>query len=83
VTVFTNHVVLKYLLAKNDTKPIMIRWILLLQEFDTKMKDREGSENSVLGDLSRIFTQYTDGLVGLSDYFSNDQLFAISHAPLP
>jgi len=31
VIVFTNHAVLKHLLAKNDTKPRLIRWILLLQ----------------------------------------------------
>ncbi|GKE20261.1 reverse transcriptase domain-containing protein [Tanacetum coccineum] len=32
--VYTDHLTLKYLLAKQDAKPRLLRWILLLQEFD-------------------------------------------------
>ncbi|GKD84223.1 reverse transcriptase domain-containing protein [Tanacetum coccineum] len=32
--VYTDHSALKYLLAKQDAKPRLLRWILLLQEFD-------------------------------------------------
>jgi hypothetical protein len=38
VFVYTNHAILIYLLAKNDAKPRLIRWILLLQEFDLKKR---------------------------------------------
>jgi len=38
VIVFTDHAALKHLLAKNDTKSRLIRWILLLQEFDIEIK---------------------------------------------
>jgi len=34
VVVFSDHAALKYLLAKKEAKPRLIRWILLLQEFD-------------------------------------------------
>ena len=34
VIVFSDHATLKYLLAKKESKPRLIRWILLLQEFD-------------------------------------------------
>ena len=34
VVVFTDHAALKYLLSKKDAKPRLIRWILLLQEFN-------------------------------------------------
>ena len=34
VIVYTDHATLKYLLTKKDAKPRLIRWILLLQEFD-------------------------------------------------
>ena len=34
VIIHTDHVVIKYLVAKKDAKPRLIRWVLLLQEFD-------------------------------------------------
>ena len=41
VIVYTDHAALKYLLAKKDTKPCLIRWILLLQEFNLEIKDKK------------------------------------------
>jgi len=40
VIVFTNHAALRYLLKK-ESKPRLIRWILLLQEFDLEIKDKK------------------------------------------
>jgi hypothetical protein len=42
VIVYTDHVAIKYLLAKKDAKPRLIRWILLLQEFDVETVIRRG-----------------------------------------
>ncbi|GJQ93243.1 reverse transcriptase domain-containing protein [Tanacetum coccineum] len=39
--VYTDHSALNYLLAKQDAKPRLLRWILLLQEFDVFIRDKK------------------------------------------
>lgn len=45
--VHTNYAALRYLISKKEAKPILIQWILLLQEFDFEVKDRKGCDNQV------------------------------------
>ncbi|XP_056691687.1 uncharacterized protein [Spinacia oleracea] len=67
----------KYLLAKKEAKPRLIRWILLLQEFDLEIRDKKGAENVVADHLSRLkFQSSTDGPI--NDSFPDDHLFSVS-----
>ncbi|GJS41567.1 reverse transcriptase domain-containing protein [Tanacetum coccineum] len=52
--VYTDHSALKYLLAKQDAKPRLLRWILLLQEFDVIIRDKKRAENLAADHLSRL-----------------------------
>ncbi|GKB57864.1 reverse transcriptase domain-containing protein [Tanacetum coccineum] len=52
--VYTDHSALKYLLAKQNAKPRLLMWILLLQEFDVIIRDKKGDENLAANHLSRL-----------------------------
>ena len=41
VIIHTDHAAIKYLMEKKDAKPRLIRWVLLLQEFDLQIVDRK------------------------------------------
>nr|GEW95748.1 reverse transcriptase domain-containing protein [Tanacetum cinerariifolium] len=56
--VYTDHSALKYLFAKKDVKARLLRWILLLQEFDFKVIDTRGAENYAADHLSRLENPY-------------------------
>nr|GFC04885.1 reverse transcriptase domain-containing protein [Tanacetum cinerariifolium] len=60
--VYTDHSALKYLLNKQDAKPSMLRWVLLLQEFDIIIPDKKGSENLAADHLSRLENPHQDVL---------------------
>nr|GEU32922.1 reverse transcriptase domain-containing protein [Tanacetum cinerariifolium] len=60
--VHTDHSTLKYLFAKKDAKARLLRWVLLLQEFDFKVLDIKGAENLAADHLSRLENPYENVL---------------------
>ncbi|GJS34399.1 reverse transcriptase domain-containing protein [Tanacetum coccineum] len=54
IVVYIDHSALKYLFSKQDAKPRLIRWVLLLQGFDIEIKDKRGAENLAVDHLSRL-----------------------------
>ncbi|KAK1629441.1 hypothetical protein QYE76_003756 [Lolium multiflorum] len=76
VTVHTDHAAIRYLMEKKDAKPRLIRWVLLLQEFDLHIVDRKGADNPVADNLSRLENIAYDP-VPVNDSFPNEQLAVI------
>ena len=71
---------MKYFLSKKETKSRLIRWILLLQEFDLEIKDKKGSENVVADHLSRVIIPQS---TPMNDSFSDEHLLNVSHVSSP
>ena len=82
VIIYTDHAAIKYLLNKADSKPRLIRWILLLQEFDLVIKDKKGSENVVADHLSRLVNEeVTLKEAEIKDEFPDESLFLGAKRP--
>ncbi|KAM2270608.1 hypothetical protein ACFXTI_038042 [Malus domestica] len=75
VIIYTDHAALKYLLTKKEAKPRLIRWMLLLQEFDIEIRDKKGSENVVADHLSRLV--HEEEVVPIPETFPDEQLMSI------
>ncbi|GJZ14326.1 reverse transcriptase domain-containing protein [Tanacetum coccineum] len=75
--VHTDHSALWHLFKKKDAKPRLIRWILLLQEFDIEIKDRKGTENVSADHLSRIKNDETSDDNEVNDNFPEETLMEI------
>jgi hypothetical protein len=63
-------------LAKNDAKPRLIRWILLLQEFDAEIRDKKLVDNVVADHLSRI-NRGQDDKEPIEDKMRDDHLYRV------
>lgn len=50
--IYIDHAAIWYLFERHDMKPHLIRWILLLQEFDVEIRDKKSSENVFVKHLS-------------------------------
>ncbi|RVW66550.1 Retrovirus-related Pol polyprotein from transposon 297 [Vitis vinifera] len=81
IVVFTDHSALKYLLTKQDAKARLIRWILLLQEFNLQIRDKKGVENVVADHLSRLNIAHDTHGLPINDDFPEESLMLVEEVP--
>ena len=79
IIVHTDHAAIKYLMSKKEAKPRLIRWVLLLQEFDIEIKDKKGCDNVIADHLSRVEkNKVEEEEAELMENFPDEQLFKLS-----
>ncbi|GKF54110.1 hypothetical protein Tco_0161020, partial [Tanacetum coccineum] len=84
-TTVKDHSALKYLLSKQVAKPRLLRWVLLLQEFDITIRDKKGIENLAADHLSRLENPHKDALENkdVNENFPLETLGVISSGSTP
>ena len=79
IIVHTDHAAIKYLMSKKEPKPRLIRWVLLLQEFDMEIKDKKGYDNVIADHLSRLEkNKVEEEEAELTENFPDEKLFKLS-----
>ena len=81
IVIFTYHSALKYLLTKQNAKERLIRWVLLLQEFNLKIKDKKGAENVVADHLSILTIAHDTHSPPINDEFPEESLMQLEKSP--
>ena len=81
IGIFTDHFAWKYLLTKKNAKERLIRWVLLLQELNLQIKDKNGVENVVADHLSRLIIDHDTHSSPINDEFPGESLMQLEKAP--
>jgi len=81
IIVYTDHSAFKHLLEKKEAEPCLIRWIVLLQEFNIEIKDKIGAKNVVANHFSLLIVTNHD--LSINDAFPDEHLLVVALSETP
>ena len=81
IIIFIDHSALKYLLTKQNAKARLIRWVLLLQEFNLKIRDKKGVKNVVADHLSILTIAHNTHNPPINGEFPEESLLLVENTP--
>ena len=81
IITFIDDSALKYLLTKKNSKARLIRWVLLLQEFNLQIKDKKRVENVMEDRLSKLTIAHNTHNPPINDEFPKESLLLVENAP--
>ncbi|OMO61184.1 reverse transcriptase [Corchorus capsularis] len=79
VIIYSDHAALRYLMKKKEAKARLMRWLLLFQEFDIKIRNKKGAENVVADHLSRIESKEEE--IAINEVVPFEELLVVSQLP--
>ncbi|XP_021737694.1 uncharacterized protein LOC110704206 [Chenopodium quinoa] len=82
VIVYTDHIVVCYLMTKKEAKSRLIRWVLSLKDFDMEMRDKKGPEKYVADHLSKVPFEYKED-VPINEDLEFETLMAMASKSSP
>ena len=81
IIIFMDHSALKYLVTKQNAKARLIKWVLLLQEFNLQIRDKKGVENVVSDHLLRLIIAHNTHNPPINDEFPKESLLLVEKTP--
>ena len=80
IVIFTDHSALKYLLTKKNAKARLIKWVLLLQEFNLQIRDKNGVKNVVADHILRLTIAHNTHNPPINDEFPEESALLVENA---
>ena len=79
VVVYADHSALHYLLNKSNAKLRLLRWVLLMQEFDLEIMDKKRAERLAIDHLLHLENLYIEKLKedDINDAFLEEHFYSL------
>ena len=79
--IFTNHDVVKHLLAKKDVETMLIYWVYFCTNLIFEFRDKKGFKNIVADHFSCLDLKFISKSLLLNEFFRDKQFMSVNDVP--